>query len=60
MIGSEGVAAVVDPQSDVDLYLDAAREHGLTISHVESVSIVVTGLERSPDPWAATVGRNVV
>src|SRR5690606_984374 len=29
-----GVAAVVDPQVDVDRYLDAARAHGLAITHV--------------------------
>ncbi len=34
LIGSEGVAAVIDPQRDVDIYLDAAREHGLTIGHI--------------------------
>jgi glyoxylase-like metal-dependent hydrolase (beta-lactamase superfamily II)/rhodanese-related sulfurtransferase len=34
MIGSEGEAAVVDPQRDVDLYLEAAAEQGLKIRHV--------------------------
>ena len=34
MIGSEGEAVVVDPQRDVDLYLQAAQEHGLQIRHV--------------------------
>jgi len=34
LIGSEGVAAVVDPQRDVQIYLDAARQHGLRIAHV--------------------------
>src|SRR6266446_4851206 len=34
MIGSEGVATVVDPQRDVDLYLDAANKNGLRIQHV--------------------------
>lgn len=34
MIGSEKVACVVDPQRDVSLYLDAARERGLTIQHI--------------------------
>ena len=34
MIGSEGEAAVVDPQRDVDLYLKAAAERGLTIRHI--------------------------
>jgi hydroxyacylglutathione hydrolase len=34
MIGSEGEAAVVDPQRDVDIYLKAAAEQGLTIRHI--------------------------
>jgi hydroxyacylglutathione hydrolase len=34
MAGSEGVAAVVDPQRDVEIYLEAARQNGLRIEHV--------------------------
>jgi hydroxyacylglutathione hydrolase len=34
MIGSEGVACVVDPQRDVAIYLDTAREQGLKIEHI--------------------------
>ena len=34
LIGSEGEAAVVDPQRDVGIYLDTARQHGLRIAHV--------------------------
>ncbi|HET6934466.1 MAG TPA: rhodanese-like domain-containing protein [Candidatus Angelobacter sp.] len=34
MLGSDGEAAVVDPQRDVDIYLDAAAAHGLTIRHI--------------------------
>ena len=34
MIGSEGEAAVIDPQRDVDLYLKAAEEQGLKIRHI--------------------------
>lgn len=34
MIGSEGVACVVDPQRDVSLYLDEARAHNLKIEHI--------------------------
>jgi len=34
MLGSEGEAAVVDPQRDVDLYLKAASEQGLKIRHI--------------------------
>lgn len=34
MIGSEGIAAVVDPQRDVEVYLEEARQQGLQIAHV--------------------------
>ena len=34
MLGSAGQAAVVDPQRDVDLYLKAAEEQGLKITHI--------------------------
>jgi len=34
MIGSESIAAVVDPQRDVEIYLDQARKNGLRIEHV--------------------------
>ena len=34
MVGSEGVAAVVDPQRDVEIYLEEARQHGLKIAYV--------------------------
>src|SRR5260370_536967 len=34
LIGSEGEAAVVDPQRDIDIYLEDAKAHGLTIRHV--------------------------
>jgi glyoxylase-like metal-dependent hydrolase (beta-lactamase superfamily II)/rhodanese-related sulfurtransferase len=34
MLGSEGEAAVVDPQRDVEIYLKAANDHGLKIRHI--------------------------
>jgi hydroxyacylglutathione hydrolase len=34
MLGSEKEAVVVDPQRDVDLYIQAAEDHGLTIHHI--------------------------
>jgi hydroxyacylglutathione hydrolase len=34
MLGSGGEAAVVDPQRDVDIYLQAAQEQGLKIRHI--------------------------
>ena len=36
LIGDDdsGLAAVIDPRRDVDVYVDVAHEHGLRISHV--------------------------
>lgn len=34
LLASEGEAVVVDPQRDVEIYLNAAREQGLTIRHI--------------------------
>lgn len=34
MIGSNGIAAVIDPQRDVDLYLDTAASKGWKIEHI--------------------------
>lgn len=34
MVGSEGVAAVIDPQRDVEIYLEAAERHGWRIGHI--------------------------
>jgi hydroxyacylglutathione hydrolase len=34
LLASEGEAVVVDPQRDVELYLKAAADHGLTIRHI--------------------------
>ncbi|HZU33299.1 MAG TPA: MBL fold metallo-hydrolase, partial [Candidatus Angelobacter sp.] len=34
MLGSEGEAAVIDPQRDVDIYLNTAQKHGLKITHI--------------------------
>ncbi len=34
LIGSEGQAAVIDPQRDVDIYLETARQKGLKIEHI--------------------------
>src|SRR6266481_8030477 len=34
MIGSQGEAAVIDPQRDVDIYLKAADEQNLKIRHI--------------------------
>jgi glyoxylase-like metal-dependent hydrolase (beta-lactamase superfamily II)/rhodanese-related sulfurtransferase len=34
MIGSDGMAAVIDPQRDVDIYLEAAARNGWKIGHI--------------------------
>jgi len=34
LVASEGIAAVIDPQRDVDIYLDLAREKNLKIEHI--------------------------
>ena len=34
LIGSDGEAVVVDPQRDVDQYIEEAKQHGLLIKHV--------------------------
>lgn len=34
MVGSEGVAAIIDPQLDVDIYLEAAEHKGWKIEHI--------------------------
>ncbi len=33
-VGSEGVAAIIDPQRDVDIYLEAAARKGLKIEYI--------------------------
>jgi len=34
VVSSEGIAAVIDPQRDVDLYIDFAKQHNLKIAHI--------------------------
>jgi hydroxyacylglutathione hydrolase len=34
MLGSQGIAAVVDPQRDVEIYLEEAAKHGFSIEYV--------------------------
>ena len=34
LLGSDGEGVVVDPQRDVEIYLDAARQHQLEIRHI--------------------------
>ena len=34
LVSSEGIAAVIDPQRDVDIYIDIAREKGVKIEYI--------------------------
>jgi len=34
LVASDGIAAVIDPQRDVDIYVDAAAQKGLKIEHI--------------------------
>src|SRR5690242_8269972 len=34
LVSSDGIAAVIDPQRDVDIYLDAAGQKGVKIEHI--------------------------
>src|SRR5882757_9337728 len=34
LVSSDGVAAVIDPQRDVDIYIDAAEREGMRIAYV--------------------------
>jgi hydroxyacylglutathione hydrolase len=34
LVSSEGVAAIIDPQRDVDIYIEAASQKGLKIEHI--------------------------
>jgi len=58
LIGSEGVAAVVDPQRDVGIYLEAARERGLRIAHIIETHLhadFVSGHRELADRTGATI-----
>jgi hydroxyacylglutathione hydrolase len=58
LIGDGGEAAVVDPQRDVDLYLDAARARGLTIRWVLETHLhadFVSGHRELADRAGATI-----
>lgn len=57
MIGSEGVAAVIDPQRDVALYLDEARKHGLKIEHVIETHLHADFVSGHSELAAATGAR---
>ena len=58
LIGSEGIAAVVDPQRDVQLYLDTAAELGLRIAHIIETHLhadFVSGHQELAERTGATI-----
>jgi len=58
LLGSNGVACVVDPQRDVHLYIDAAAQHGLRITHVIETHLhadFVSGHRELADLTGATI-----
>jgi glyoxylase-like metal-dependent hydrolase (beta-lactamase superfamily II)/rhodanese-related sulfurtransferase len=57
MIGSEGVAAVIDPQRDVDLYLEEARRNNLRIEHVIETHLHADFVSGHQELSAATGAR---
>ena len=63
LVGAQetGVAAVVDPQRDVDLYVDAARSLGVRISHIFETHIhndFVTGSRELAALTGARIGAS--
>lgn len=58
LVGSEGIAAVIDPQRDVQIYLDAAAERGLRIAHIIETHLhadFVSGHQELAERTGATI-----
>jgi hydroxyacylglutathione hydrolase len=55
-----GVAAVIDPRRDVDIYLDAARADGLRISHVVETHLHNDYVSGGRELAAITGARHVI
>src|SRR5437870_1879023 len=58
LIGSDGSAAVIDPQRDVDLYLKTAAELGLRIDHIIETHLhadFVSGHQELAERTGATI-----
>ena len=58
MLGSEGIACVVDPQRDVALYIDEARAQGLAIKYIIETHLhadFVSGHRELADCTGATI-----
>ena len=53
-IGSEGIAAVVDPQRDVEIYLKEAQEQGFTIKYVIETHLHADFVSGHPELAART------
>jgi glyoxylase-like metal-dependent hydrolase (beta-lactamase superfamily II) len=47
LIGSDGVAAVIDPALDPEIYLDLAQDHGWKIAHVLETHVHADHLSRA-------------
>jgi hydroxyacylglutathione hydrolase len=57
MLASEGVAAVVDPQRDIGIYLEEARQHGFSIAHVIETHLHADFVSGHQELAAATGAR---
>ena len=58
LIGSDGIAAIVDPQRDVALYLETAAERGLRIAHIIETHLhadFVSGHQELAEKTGATI-----
>ena len=61
LIGDEGsrMAAVIDPQRDVDRYLGFAAEHGLQIKHVKAAEGIQARCRSTRKNSRTTAPRNL-
>ena len=57
---ASGSAAVIDPRRDIDIYLDAARDAGATISHVVETHLHNDYVSGGRDLAALTGARHVI
>ena len=57
---ARGVAAVIDPRRDVDVYLQAAAERGWRISHVLETHLHNDYISGAPELAALTGARHVI
>src|SRR5207245_5108138 len=57
LVGSEGIAAVIDPQRDVDIYLDAAKQKGLKIEYIIETHLHADFVSSHPELAQRTAAR---